>query len=213
MPVDTKKTAHRHLTDVIRTDYTGSLLSFDESIARTIREMEGNLADIEQGEWNGMPIREKDRARIGEYVEQSLGKVLDASAAVMRTVSDMNGFTNFMQIPDEARDKLGRTHTVDLIATEKKLREAVNHWLTFVARHPEIQPGIPLAINHPARGNPGQGIDRLTDVLSSQNSSGYEPARFMTNEAAEATIANIEETSGRTVQRFGPAPATMALKP
>lgn len=201
-PKDMSK-AYSALSGVIREDYKGDLLSFDESLDRTIRQMEMELAEIEEGEWNGVKIR--NPAMVGEYMQSSLGRVMEASTAVMNCVGT-TGWRSDLDIPYEERDRLGGTTSVDLLEAGEKLTGAVNHWLTFAARHPEYHPGLPLAANHPARDAPGEGISRLSEVTL-LGVGGYEALPFLTNE----NIAQLRREDTAPASR--PAPVAMSIKP
>lgn len=191
-PFEEKAKPYAHLQSVIYKGYTESL-NFEDSLQAHVDMMRRNMEDIAEGEYNGMPIKERDQKHIPFYAQQAVQPLLNAAKAVMSTVSDGNGWTSSLWIDPGDRDMLVGTNVVDLLEAERVLVGGINEWLEAIQKLPESQdPGTPLAINSAIRQDLDGGIGRISDVLMLESGTGWKPMGFKTNsEASKALEASV----------------------
>ncbi len=148
---------------------TGEKMSVDDSIDRIIGEMDFALAELDDGEWNGMTI--KDNQRIPSHLEEAIKPILDAGAAVMNTISHNTRAPLSVTFEDRAR--LGGAHSVHLEKLENKLQGAVDRWLNYVDQSEfSAVVGKPLAVNDAARNGRGEGTYSLSSALRMTKDDG-----------------------------------------
>tara|TARA_R110002124_G_scaffold64985_2_gene177974 strand:- start:796223 stop:796798 length:576 start_codon:yes stop_codon:yes gene_type:complete len=177
---------YNHLVDILVSDrVSGATLSVDESIDRTIKEMDFALEELSEGEWNGMAI--KDASQMAHHYEAALKPILQASAAILNTVSQNKKGWETLSVAFEERAALGGQTTLKLQDHEANLSKAVHNWLDAVDQTPcAAEIGKPLAVNCAARGE--GALNHLADVLSLTN-QGWEPKAFIKDSDAQDIVA------------------------
>ena len=184
--------AYDPLQSVIHTDRAGGRYDFDTSLRYVIESMEHTLDDINEGEWNGMPI--KDPGNVPEYLQLALKPVMETALKVMQAVNINSGFTNSLQIDFEDRAKFEGSTEIDLNAADNAIVEGVNKWLRYVHENGYAKTmGLPLAINDKARKDPLEGIRRVSDVLTLESGSGWKVKSFITNDEAAERMYNADQ--------------------
>lgn len=173
---------YQGLVDLIYQNSLGEAYDVEKSLDMRVSQMRFTLEEIAEGEWNGIPIR--DPSQIPDYLEMAVKPLLEAASAVMNVVSNNGGFTSHLHIEHEDRKALAGTHTVDLVKAEQTIVGGINEWLRYIDEHTEFQkPGLPLAVNSPARTDLSEGIGRLSDVAT-VDQDGWRPINFLSNEEA-----------------------------
>jgi|GEM_PF-2970043 hypothetical protein len=179
------------LQKIIRQDGTGKTLSVEESIESVVTDLKYALLDIEDGEYNGVAI--KDTSKIPSYMTEILAPVLEAAAAVQNTVSENRGSASSLAISFEDRAQLGGSTSVNLLEISNKLEGAVGTWLKAVDQmEGGAKIGKPLAMSDTARQH--SQISRLSDVLNLTN-RGYEPMELLSDEDAKAKVTQTIKVS------------------
>lgn len=184
--------AYDPLQSVIHTDRAGGRYDFDTSLRFVIERMEHTLDDINEGEWNGMPI--KDPGNVPEYLQLALKPVMETALKVMQAVNINSGYTSSLQIDFEDRAKFEGSTEINLTAAEDTIVDGVNTWLRYVHENGYADKmGLPLAINEKARKDPLEGIDRVSDVLTQDHENGWKLKSFITNEEAAERMQKADQ--------------------
>ena len=159
-----KEKPYDRLAEVFETTGSGERLGFHESLDRVVGLLEYDLDDIAEGEFNGLSIRDDQKA---EKLAIATHKVLAMAAAVQAAIQDAGGQAEKVFIDAADYKAFAGETVIDLDEARTKVLDGLNLWFQRARDFEGV--ALPLDPNDPKRGSKEIHIDDLSEVLDAHN--------------------------------------------
>lgn len=154
--------------------YGDELLSFDESVVKTLKNLEIATRNLEENdEWNGRPVKDGDHMK---RYEQILKKTLETVQALSNAISDFSptgastpGWTLY-EIEDRDNQKILGQSNVNMLELADQLKAGIQDCMASMHRKlgQSNNMKLPVSADHVSKYGEAH-LNTVTDVLTSDH--------------------------------------------